>query len=419
MLSGRRVEGVGFASPKFITLAGGLAIGLLILFLKANVQANLVLASGLGEAGDEIAPQWEAGQSRLAFLKINRLCIYDAETGQPPKPVTLSLPEAISLDDLQPLSFAWSPAGGHRFVVLYAEKKGRLALYLGQDYQIIQRLIEFPQGGKGVQFSRLSWSPDGQEILYADNGVLYRLSLSIPAKIQPERLIPDGVLPDGPQAESWGVLNPQDKDVLAFQSESNGRQAIYVYHRTLKKIIGRIEGHSSICHPAWSPDGGKLVFFVGASVEGKLLADSRKDTGLSWGLGYVSYDQSRKEISPLREVSRGDMVRRKPPYADFTPICWTPDSRRIIYAAYGQENEPKLTIANLSSGKTSKLNLGERIAVNTPQGHATFWNMRLIYSDISCACTSNGKCRLAFAAEVDLGESNSRVVIRDIDLADY
>ena len=363
--------------------------------------------SGLSRSGAEVSPQWESGSGRAAFLNEDTFLIYDLNSHHPPTPITLK--DTIASPGLsRQLTFTWNPTGDHKFAVLSSEKKGRLGLYLGQDYQLTLKLLDFPKGGQGVRFSKLSFSADGSQIMYSDNGVLYKISTREGAR--PEELIKHDLPPGNAGARSWGAFNPKDKDVVAFQSESEGRESIYIYHRKLKKIVGTIKGKFSVSHPDWSPDGEKLAFF--SSLTRNLNSE------LSWKLCYISYNHAKKKIGTVQSVSANNSIRKKAPFADFTPICWTPDSGKIIYSCYGEQENNKLTVANLLTGKISKVSLGDRITINSSAKHSTSWNMKIIYSDISCTYADKN-FYLAFAADIDIGEPNSRVIIKEINLNDY
>lgn len=367
----------------------------------AHAKFRMFAVTGLSGRGGEVSPQWEPGFGRIAFLKVNTFFIYNLDSSEKPKPITIAGKSAF-----HQLAFAWSPTGDHKFVVLSSEKDGRLGLYLGQDYQLTRKLVDFPQGGEGIRFSKLSFSDDGKEILYSDNAVLYKISVE--AGSRPEKLIKDDVLPGNSGAQSWGVFNPKDKNLLAFQLESEGREAIYVYDSKRNKIIGAVKGKFSACHPSWSPDGEKLAFFFSRIETEDGEEESDQGLELSWKLRYVTYNQAQKKISQ-EEIAVDDSIRRKAPFADFTPICWTPDSKKIIYTRYGKENSNHLMVYNLKEGRTKKITLGDRIDINSSRGYSTSWKMKIIYSDVSSTCVEN-KCYLAFAADVDIGESTSKII---------
>jgi hypothetical protein len=180
--------------------------------------------------------------------------------------------------------------------------------------------------------------------------------------------------------------------------------------------MGSIKGEFSASHPSWSPDGEKLAFFSSHAETTKKESDP--DSEISWKLCYITYNHNREEIGPPRVVSANDSIRKKAPAADFTPICWTPDSSRIIYTCYGEQNNNKLAIANLQTSKISKISIGDRITIKSSKGISTSWNMKIIYSDISCTCIDKN-CYLAFAADVDIGQPQSRIIIKDINLDGY
>ncbi|MFQ5646008.1 MAG: hypothetical protein ACE5GM_03680 [bacterium] len=350
--------------------------------------------TGLEESGTENSPQWKPGTSQLAFLKENRFYLGDLESGKM-KPV--------GRKGFPQLAFAWGPPGNDSFAVLAREAGGGLGLFYGRSGQLDRLpLVEFPEGGEGARFSRLSFSPDGREIIYSDNGVLYKIPARTGARPQPLLDRKTGRKISG--AQSWGEFNPKRKEVIAFQLESNGREAVYIYHAGLKKIIGSVKGGFSACHPSWSPDGRKLAFFSNRSNKEKVF----------WGIWYLNYDDISKSISPPEPVSAGDSIRRKEPRADFTPIAWTPDSRKILYAAYGAGNG--LISASLDSGRRKVLYKGEKIAIKGSRGYTTFWGLRIIHSDMTCACPGEGDCYVAFSAEVNIGKSTGKIIILETHL---
>lgn len=379
----------------------------------ADAAPEMFVISGLDHTGVEVSPQWEPESGRVAYLKENVFVIYDVKSSDPAIPITLkATPD--SADIFRQLAFAWSPLSDHRFALFASDREGRLGLYLGQDYSLRRKLLDFPQGGGGIRFGKLSFSSDGKNILYSYNGALYKISSQLPAA--PERLIKNELLPANSGAQSWGVYNPRYKDIVAFELETEGMEALYFFHCGLKKIIGSIKGEFSASHPSWSPDGKKLAFF--SSHQDTKDKESGPDSEISWKLCYINYNHNREEIGPINVVSANDSIRKKAAAADFTPICWTPDSKRLIFSSYGRENNNKLAIADLQTGKINKISIGDKITIKSSRGHSTSWNMKLIYSDISCACIDKN-CYLAFAADVDIGHPQSRIIIKDINLNNH
>ncbi len=170
-------------------------------------------------------------------------------------------------------------------------------------------------------------------------------------------------------------ISVDKKGRLLFSSKSGGTDVLYVYDISRRKIIRKIHPDSlgngqlvGIYSPAWSPDGGRLVF-----------------SGLS-SSGYKDLYLYDLKSSTLRNLTR-DI------YDDFDPL-FTPDGR-IIFASdrgvYGDEGYSNLFICDST---------GENIR------YLTFGRQR----DTAPAISSDGKI-LAFTS--DREKTNNLFLIRN------
>ena len=125
---------------------------------------------------------------------------------------------------------------------------------------------------------------------------------------------------------------------LAFVSQWNGRDALFVMNLATKEVTGKrhFEGLLSLASPAWSPDGSAIVF-------SGLTSAGRTDL-------YVY----RIQTDSLERLTNDD-------YADADP-SWSPDGRTIVFASdrtrYGKEGHQNLFLLDLASGDVRYLTSG-------------------------------------------------------------
>ncbi len=104
-----------------------------------------------------------------------------------------------------------------------------------------------------------------------------------------------------------GMSFSPDGDQLVFVSKSKGADAINFFSLKSKDIIRRKKfGLKSIISPAWSPDGGKIIFSA--------LANAQRDLFL-----YNLADDS--------------LVRLTNDRYDDVNVSWFPDNRRIVFSS--------------------------------------------------------------------------------------
>lgn len=170
--------------------------------------------------------------------------------------------------------------------------------------------------GRGTFASYLApaLSPDGEQVLYlSDRGnELYGffdlyLASARDGKVK-ARLVEAGRAPD---FESLRFLNSSaswspDGRHIAFVAKVGGRDAIYVYDVSKKKVIRRIQTElDGIVNPAWSPDGRRVVF-----------------TGLRGG---------RSDLFVVDATGRNLEALTDDRYADLHP-AWSPDGRKVAFS---------------------------------------------------------------------------------------
>jgi len=389
----------------------------IVMAKSKNKVGTLRMIGTTDEIGSFFSPQWAGG--RLSYMVTSgksHFRIYNQEAKV--KNSEISIAGDLKGDNpVTYYSFAWKPGKSGAFAVLGGDIAGNLSLFMGEGTLITRKLVEFKGGGEGVRFSKLCWLPDGSGIVYSKNGMFFVVNTKGTPKAQ--RFI-KAAMPYTLSAESWGEFNPQIPHILAFQINASGRDAVYLYNLKKQTIIKICDDeYYSACHPKWSPDGKKLVFlynrmdktkdlWVGKETVTENLPDEKP-----WGLWVVDM-HSENSFSKPRILSGELRVSRKNITADFTPIAWTPDSKHVLFAG-GESGGVALYSSDSETGVISHVHISKTVEVKE-DGVVISWNVDVETSDISCSESFNGKSRLAFAGEVNLGELTSRILIKQVPL---
>ena len=209
--------------------------------------------------------------------------------------------------------------------------------------------------------SALAWTPDGKSLVYSMQGSLWQQAIDSETVVQ---------LTSGPGYDFQPDVSPDGKAIVFARYLADAVE-LQVLNLQSGKIVSLTDGGSVNVEPRWSPDGGRLAFvstrdtgrfhvFVGAVVEGKLLATPvlpERESAI-YRYYYSSFDH---ELSPAwapdgqslffinnREVPYGSgnivqlaleegaeprLIRREETSWSASPDI-APDGRRIVYASY-------------------------------------------------------------------------------------
>jgi serine/threonine protein kinase len=155
---------------------------------------------------------------------------------------------------------------------------------------------------------------------------------------------------------------------IAFASDRTGMPQIWRMNADGTGLLEITDMPEGACQPAWSPDGGKLVFIS------PCLSNQESYPGAS--LFIVNADGSG--VTPLPAVPGGD----------FDP-AWSPDGTRIAFTSMRDYNRSQIYVINLEDNSVASLSNnkvrdiqpawspdGKRIAfISTRQGPSQIWIM--------------------------------------------
>ncbi|MEX0980087.1 MAG: BamA/TamA family outer membrane protein, partial [Gemmatimonadota bacterium] len=134
-------------------------------------------------------------------------------------------------------------------------------------------------------------------------------------------------------------IDLSDEGILAFVSQYQERDALYLWDVAKKKLVGRYQWDDlvGLRSPAWSPEGDKVVF-SGLSIAGTA------------NLYVVDFD--RDERTALTDDR----------YEDLDPD-WSPDGRFIVFSSdrtpFGMSGSKNLFLLDVEGGSVSYLTYGD------------------------------------------------------------
>ncbi len=128
------------------------------------------------------------------------------------------------------------------------------------DGSTLQQLTDRP----GAEFDPM-WSPDGKQIVYRDS----RRGLNHDDEIYLMNADGSGQtdLSNSPSSNEWGPAWSPAGDTIAFNSDRDGPQQLYLVNRDGSEWKQLTDREAE--YPSWSPDGSKIAFMsqVGATYD--------------------------------------------------------------------------------------------------------------------------------------------------------
>jgi Tol biopolymer transport system component len=218
------------------------------------------------------------------------------------------------------------------------------------------------QAPLGIQARETTWAPDGWPLAFATGPYGYELEGEIGGP-QPPRSVPVG-----PEPSIWTVagfgdaprkifssaneiltpaFSPDGASILFVESGREGRvMAVDADGSSPRPIAGRLRS----AYAAWSP-GGKRVALVVTTWRGDLrqhlytvaarggrlrrLSAEEVQDGPAWSPDgrWIAFANFESEIRMVHPNGRGETVVAQLPGKEIADLRWSPDSRRLAYAA--------------------------------------------------------------------------------------
>jgi len=344
-----------------------------------DVPAGPIRQLTTGPASDT-SPVWSPDGSRIAFVRTaggqgECVVINATSSGEERKFPGCAAPG----DETQPFpAVSWMRDGQSLLVVQAIEKQPSALAVLSLRDSAIRPLTHPPAG---MDDSTPAVSPDGKTIAFvrstsADGADIY---LCDPAGANPRRLTFDDrgirgiawtrdgqdLLYTGQRAGGWRVwrlpvygASPRDLIIAGHQAQyvavaPSGNRLAYTESSTVSSIwraalgsSGRPEEHAIIrsngsetC-PRYSPDGGRIADISDRTGSGEIwLSDAEGGNGV--------------QVTSFKG-------------ADLARIRWSPDGKRLIFDASGEQGSDLYVVEAAAGGKSVRVQLG---AVNGSWSH--------------------------------------------------
>jgi Tol biopolymer transport system component len=140
--------------------------------------------------------------------------------------------------------------------------------------------------------------------------------------------------------------NPAGADRLAFISDGDGGQNLYVIDVTRAITTRLTTGQPQIDSPSWAPDGGRLAFASTSGAAASIFVVNRDGTGLrrlaagrspAWSpdgtrIAFAATQGDNEDIFLLTLDTSTERRVTTHPSRDFSPR-WAPDGTRIAFAS--------------------------------------------------------------------------------------
>jgi TolB protein len=255
-------------------------------------------------AGQRFArwPTWAPDGRQLAFMRFevsqvepNRAAVFTSSLDEKPPKRIWESSEAF------PIYLAWTPDGGS-LTLLTGRGSDSLSLWL-LDSSAANGPRLLVEGGP-IYFA---WSPDGQRVLLHVNGdrtLTDRATLAMGRLSQLERPEPLASAPTAFRAPSWAPNGER----VAFIASMPGGQAALAVQPSSATEPARIAVVGSDTAVLWSPTGDLLAFSTRAG-DRPLL--------------YHGLETVRPDGNDRRRVTEADLLG----------FAWSPDGKRLAFAA--------------------------------------------------------------------------------------
>jgi Tol biopolymer transport system component len=277
-----------------------------------------VITSGYRDS----SPSWAPDGHRLAYERFTRVHIRDFGGDR----------------FLQTCSYDFSPAISPNFDAIATVRRygkiGQLVLLdpsSGQEERVVR-------SGMVEVHSSVSWSPDGEQLVYVDGFATSSGTLTSAIWVVNRDGSGARALTDSGYADFSPAWSP-DGARIAFTSTRDGATEIYVMGADGSDPVRLTQHRDHDSQPAWSPDGTKLAFVSHRSGSPDIWSMDADGSNLA----QLTNDPAVQHMPSWGRVSTGPA-----PGAPWTP--YEPPGRKDCYRYYDRNISLRIDQQNFASG---------------------------------------------------------------------
>lgn len=248
-----------------------------------------------------------------------------------------------SIGSGQPFYISWSPNGSQ---LAFHRNNRNIEVYDVNSGEVIRTL---PQPSSGL-FQAPAWSPVDDRILFgAANDENSLTNLSIASLSETIQLVPEL---DGTISFSWSP----DGNYIAYRVLRDGQfGSLFVVDAISGEIVSRSSTNGVIAF-FWSPNSEKIAYITLASSSGFAsaavdIAYAQAQNGLEWNTLSISNSLNR---SYTTFIPTSEMIYLLLYFDQFAQShrIWSPDSSHIVYTEFGDDQQPVISVLNVTQADT-------------------------------------------------------------------
>jgi TolB protein len=259
-------------------------------------------------------------------------------------------PESATAGVGLPFYYSWSPDGAQ---MLWHRGEDQLDIYDVNAGDISETLDAHPG-----TFSAPAWSPVDDRLLFAAQAADGDTTDLVIRANGEQQTLASGV--DG---------------FSAFQWSPDGNYVAYTVDQGVLFVLDAVSGETVARAPTtgvlaffWSPDSTKIAYVSLAAPPGTFSADSgsgarqaalvQEATGLMWSVLSIDTGETRGYTTFLPTRDMLYLLTYFDQFAQSHRI-WSPDSRHLIYGEVTEDNQPVLTLLDVTSEESVPLTIAE------------------------------------------------------------